>query len=1055
MKKCFIIIFIIGLIIILGQVSYAEENSESNNNEKIENNNEKVDIDIYDENKTLNDDIDIEENKAKEKNNNVENNMEENNNELDSNDNIDSNFEEDREVHNDEIIKEDEKIQENAILENGEYEIRASEKSDLVLDIQGASLNDGAKLQLWEDIDEAQQRFIIERQDDGYYKISIRKSKKILDVENAGKSENTNVQQYQNNESDAQRWIIKEAGDGTYNIISKCNGLYMTIVGNIQSESKIRLFKYNGECNQKFILDKIIKTIADKTLSDGEYEIKINENNNLVFDIQSASDENEAKLQLWESIDEPQQRFILQYQGDGYYKIECKKSKKVLDVENAKLKENTPVQQYQNNESDAQRWIIKDNKDGTYSIISKCNGLYISTVANLENGCKMNLFKYNTKLTQSFVFKAITLRTIEDGEYEIRSDCDENLVLDIQNASNNNEAKLQLWNDIDEAQQRFYVEYQGDGYYKITVRKSGKLLDVEKASLKEGTSVQQYQNNNLDAQRWIIKDVGDGTYNIISKCNGLYMTIVGNVIPDSKIKLYSQNDKFNQKFVFDKVIKVIAKRTIEDGEYEIRAGSDENLVLDIQNASNNNEAKLQLWNDIDEPQQRFYIEYQGDGYYKITVRKSGKMIDVEKASLKEGTSVQQYQNNNLDAQRWIIKDVGDGTYNIISKCNGLYITIVGNVIPDSKIKLYSQNDRFNQRFIFDKVIKVIATRTIEDGEYEISSSIDNNLIFDIQGASCEDNAKLQLWNNIGKAQQRFYIEYQGNGYYKIKVKKSGKMLDVENGGLKEKTNVQQYYDNGSDAQQWIIYDLGNGMYNIISKCNGLYMSTSDANVKRETKILLKKFQNTSEQSFKFNKIKELYGIDVSSHQGVIDWKNVKESEIDFAIIRAGYRGYGSGALKIDERFYENMKGAYDNNIDYGVYFYSQAINEAEAEEEAYFVINALKGYNIKYNIVIDSEYSTSKRTGRADYLTVNERTKVCKKFCETVEKLGYKSMIYASKSWFYNNLNIDELNKFDTWVAHYTTDKTDYKYDYSIWQYTSKGKVNGINGNVDLDIMYC
>ena len=350
---------------------------------------------------------------------------------------------------------------------------------------------------------------------------------------------------------------------------------------------------------------------------------------------------------------------------------------------------------------------------------------------------------------------------------------------------------------------------------------------------------------------------------------------------------------------------------------------------------------------------------------------------------------------------------------------------------------------------------MIAKRTIEDGEYEISSSIDNNLIFDIQGASCEDNGKLQLWNNIGKAQQRFYIEYQGNGYYKIKVKKSGKMLDVENGSLKEKTNVQQYHDNGSDAQQWIIYDLGDGMYNIISKCNGLYMSTSDANIKKETKIVLKNFKNTNEQCFKFNKIKELYGIDVSSHQGVIDWINVKKSEIDFAIIRAGYRGYGNGVLKIDDRFYENMKGAYDNNIDCGVYFYSQAINEAEAEEEAYFVINALKGYNIKYNIVIDSEYSTSKRTGRADYLTVNERTKVCKKFCETIEKLGYKSMIYASKSWFYNNLNIDELNKFDTWVAHYTTDKTDYKYDYSIWQYTSKGKVNGINGDVDLDIMYC
>ena len=160
----------------------------------------------------------------------------------------------------------------------------------------------------------------------------------------------------------------------------------------------------------------------------------------------------------------------------------------------------------------------------------------------------------------------------------------------------------------------------------------------------------------------------------------------------------------------------------------------------------------------------------------------------------------------------------------------------------------------------------------------------------------------------------------------------------------------------------------------------------------------------------------------------------------------------------DSKFEYNIKNALANGINCGVYFFSQTVNEAEAIEEADFVINAIKKYNITYPVVIDSEDSNILKTGRADKLSVEMRTKVCKAFCERVKNRGYEPMVYASKYWFYDNLNVKELSNYKTWVAHYLNDapskKTDYKYQYYMWQYTSNGHINGINGDVDLNLQF-
>ena len=195
------------------------------------------------------------------------------------------------------------------------------------------------------------------------------------------------------------------------------------------------------------------------------------------------------------------------------------------------------------------------------------------------------------------------------------------------------------------------------------------------------------------------------------------------------------------------------------------------------------------------------------------------------------------------------------------------------------------------------------------------------------------------------------------------------------------------------------------------------------------------------------------GIDVSTYNGTIDWTKVKNSGISFVIIRCGFRGYTQGGLILDSKYKSYIQGATAAGLKVGIYLFSQATNEAEAVEEASLCVNLAQGYKISYPIFIDSEYANGSRTGRADKLDKATRTAVCKAFCETIKSAGYTPGVYASKTWLYDKLDAGQLSSYKIWLAHYTG-QTDYTGKYDIWQHSAKGSVNGINGNVDLDISY-
>lgn len=191
------------------------------------------------------------------------------------------------------------------------------------------------------------------------------------------------------------------------------------------------------------------------------------------------------------------------------------------------------------------------------------------------------------------------------------------------------------------------------------------------------------------------------------------------------------------------------------------------------------------------------------------------------------------------------------------------------------------------------------------------------------------------------------------------------------------------------------------------------------------------------------------GIDVSKWNGTIDWNAVKNSGVSYVIIRCGYRGSTTGAMIEDPVFKSNIKGATAAGLKVGVYFFSQAVNEVEAVEEASMTIGLIRNYSISYPVFLDVEPSG----GRADGIDKDTRTKVIKAYCETIRNSGYTPGVYANKTWLESYMNAGELSSYKIWLAQYNTAPT-YAGKIDLWQYTSKGNVAGISGHTDLNLSY-
>lgn len=193
------------------------------------------------------------------------------------------------------------------------------------------------------------------------------------------------------------------------------------------------------------------------------------------------------------------------------------------------------------------------------------------------------------------------------------------------------------------------------------------------------------------------------------------------------------------------------------------------------------------------------------------------------------------------------------------------------------------------------------------------------------------------------------------------------------------------------------------------------------------------------------------GVDVSSYQPMIDWHAVKAAGIEFAMLRVGYRGYVSGELVPDEDFAAHFAGAVDAGLDIGLYFFSQALTEEEAVEEAEYVLQQIDGHPLQYPIVFDWEEVQAE--ARTDEMNMLLLTACAKAFCERIEQAGYQAGVYFNQAYGYEQLNLVSLKEYDFWLAEYDAVPS-FAYEVQMWQYTDCGQVPGIEGLVDLNIAF-
>ncbi|MCI9314253.1 MAG: hypothetical protein HFI57_04600 [Lachnospiraceae bacterium] len=296
----------------------------------------------------------------------------------------------------------------------------------------------------------------------------------------------------------------------------------------------------------------------------------------------------------------------------------------------------------------------------------------------------------------------------------------------------------------------------------------------------------------------------------------------------------------------------------------------------------------------------------------------------------------------------------------------------------------------------------------------------------------------------------------------IKVKKEAAVDGKAK--LKDKDGNQLYYKNGDGEYKEATYDdykkqevfykkskkVSEYKYTGWQTIDGhVYFYDKNGNyVTGEQVIQGAKYQFGSDG--KLSSSSGSMGIDVSKWNGSIDWNAVKNSGVSYVIIRCGYRGSSTGVLVEDPKFRSNIKGAKAAGLKVGIYFFSQAVNEVEAVEEASMAVNLAGGYGLNYPIFLDVEASG----GRGDGVSKEVRTAVCKAFCATVQNSGYAAGIYANKTWLSEKINTGSLTSYKIWLAQYASAPSYSATRYDMWQYSSKGKVSGISGDVDMNISY-
>ena len=444
------------------------------------------------------------------------------------------------------------------------------------------------------------------------------------------------------------------------------------------------------------------------------------------------------------------------------------------------------------------------------------------------------------------------------------------------------------------------------------------------------------------------------------------------------------------------------------------------------------------------------------------------------------TGATEYEDDNQDGEV-VITDLNEGTYTLVAKAyEGFALpdaaevslvkyTVIENILEsvvyedESTIQEDPENGRDDEPVTPNGSIVITPPSYSDDNNgvvshiktqndsyvYEtknVSTAIfSDSDIASYEKAACfiENNDEIKEFEGLVKERTTVSVTDGDKSVISTFLVKSDKKQESQ-------TTAEKETQTASDGKLYDVYTLspvlvkeyGDGWHNIGG--NRYYYRGSQR---------VTGWQNIDGLQYYFDgngKLSSCTMIDVSKHNGDIDWNAVKAAGVDYAIIRVGYRGYGTARLVQDACFDQNMRGAINAGIRVGAYIVTQAVNTEEAVEEASFIVEKCRGYNVTLPLAIDVEWTTN-RDGRADYISVSTRTDVINAFARTVMNSGYAAMAYANKDWFENKIYSGNLfSSCKIWLAQYRNTEYTYGGRVNMWQYTSKGRVDGINGDVDI-----
>lgn len=448
------------------------------------------------------------------------------------------------------------------------------------------------------------------------------------------------------------------------------------------------------------------------------------------------------------------------------------------------------------------------------------------------------------------------------------------------------------------------------------------------------------------------------------------------------------------------------------------------------------------------------------------------------------TGATEYEDDNQDGEV-VITDLNEGTYTLVAKAyEGFALpdaaevslvkyTVIENILEsvvyedESTIKEDPENGRDDEpedepvtpngsivitppSYSDDNNGVVSHIKTQNDSYVYETKNVSTALFSDsdiasYEKAACfiENNDEIKEFEGLVKERTTVSVTDGDKSVISTFLVKSDKKQESQ-------TTAEKETQTASDGKLYDVYTLspvlvkeyGDGWHNIGG--NRYYYRGSQR---------VTGWQNIDGLQYYFDgngKLSSCTMIDVSKHNGDIDWNAVKAAGVDYAIIRVGYRGYGTARLVQDACFDQNMRGAINAGIRVGAYIVTQAVNTEEAVEEASFIVEKCREYNVTLPLAIDVEWTTN-RDGRADYISVSTRTDVINAFARTVMNSGYAAMAYANKDWFENKIYLGNLfSSCKIWLAQYRNTEYTYGGRVNMWQYTSKGRVDGINGDVDI-----